>query len=183
MIDVAIKYEDEIKKLYPSTWFDDKYAYYWATNYRFSYEIKPGTWNGCQFVSLDNTGKVLGLIGYTISRESDYVDGLAIINFSDNKVVFGRDVQKVIDDMFTKYNFRKLEFYVIVGNPIEHTYDRLIKKYHGKIVGVYTDHVKLMDNYYYDEKIYEIFRDDYIMWKDIYRRRRCINKKEELKND
>jgi RimJ/RimL family protein N-acetyltransferase len=68
----------------------------------------------------------------------------------------------VLDEMFTKYNFRKLEFSVVVGNPIEKSYDRLIYKYGGRIVGTYKKHTRLMDNKYYDEKLYEIFRDDYI---------------------
>ena len=57
---------------------------------------------------------------------------------------------------------RKLEFTVVVGNPIEKTYDKLIKKYGGNIVGVKHKNCKLIDNKYYDEKIYEIFREDYI---------------------
>ena len=67
-----------------------------------------------------------------------------------------------IDQMFTKFNFRKKSFFVIVGNPIEKTYDKFVSRYGGRIIGVKKQHVKLTDGKYYDKKMYEIFRDDYI---------------------
>jgi hypothetical protein len=50
----------------------------------------------------------------------------------------------------------------VIGNPIEKSYDKLIHKYGGRVVGTYKQHTKLIDNKLYDEKFYEIFRDDYI---------------------
>jgi RimJ/RimL family protein N-acetyltransferase len=94
------------------------------------------------------------------------VDALWIINFSDNKIVFGNDVRIAMDEIFTKYNFRKLTFSVVIGNPIEKQYDKLISKYGGRVVGTYKENVKLMDNRYYDEKYYEIFREDYLRQKN-----------------
>ncbi|MHB8131563.1 MAG: GNAT family N-acetyltransferase [Mobilitalea sp.] len=118
--------------------------------------------NEHQFVSLNKDFQILGLIGYHINRSNDYVDDLWIINFSDNKIVFGIDVRKAMDDIFNKYNFRKLTFSVVVGNMVEAQYDKLIHKFGGRVVGTYKENLKLMDNKYYDEKFYEIFRSDYI---------------------
>ena len=79
---------------------------------------------------------VIGYISYSICRQNNSITGLEIINFSNNKAVFGRDVITALKDIFEKYNFRKIKFCVVIGNPIEKTYDKLIKKYGGRIVGV-----------------------------------------------
>jgi RimJ/RimL family protein N-acetyltransferase len=146
------------------TWYDDKYKFYHGTSWCKSKDISENNWEDRLFVSLNKSDDILGLIGYHIDRANDYIDCLWIINFSEDKVTFGRDVGKTLDDIFTKYNFRKLAFSVIVGNPIEKSYDKLIHKYGGKIVGTYKENVKLMDNKYYDEKLYEIFREDYMKY-------------------
>lgn len=162
LLDVANKYKDELEKLYYNIWHDEKYKFYFNSCWREKYSISDSTWNDCSFVSLDKKGNVLGLTGYQINRADDYVSSLWIINFSNNKIIFGKDVGQALDEIFTKYNFRKLTFSVVIGNPIEKSYDKLIHKYGGRIVGTYKEHTRLIDNKFYDEKFYEIFRDDYL---------------------
>lgn len=166
MLDVANKYEEEIKILKMDTWYDEKYKFYHGTNWCACSEFGDNNWENHIFVSQNSNEEIIGVIGYHIDRSNDCVDCLWIINFSNNKITFGRDVGNVLDNIFTKYNFRKLNFTVIVGNPIEKSYDKLIHKYGGRIVGTYKKNVKLIDNKYYDEKLYEIFRDDYLKYKN-----------------
>lgn len=54
-----------------------------------------------------------------------------------------------------------MNFIVVVGNPIEKSYDKMIKKYGGRIVGTYKEDVKLIDGEYYDKKLYEILASEY----------------------
>lgn len=67
---------------------------------------------------------------------------------------------------FDKFKFRKLTFSVIVGNPIEKSYDKMINKYGGRVVSIYSDETKLIDGEYYDVKLYEITRNNYLKTKD-----------------
>ena len=124
-------------------------------------QIDTDTWNRHQFVSLDKEGNVIGYISYSISRADNSAHSLSIMNFSDNKVVFGMDLGQALKDIFEKYKFRKLNFIVVVGNPIEKSYDKMIKKYGGRIVGTYKEDVKLIDGEYYDKKSYEILASEY----------------------
>lgn len=168
MLDLAHKYEEEIRNRMYDTWYDEKYKFYYSSSYHTPYESpnsKDGDWCCREFVSLDSQHRIIGLISYEIVRDYDLVMNFGAINFSDNKVTFGMDLAQVIDDIFCKFNMRKIEFNVVVGNPIEKSYDRLIKKYNGRIVGIRHKHCKLMDNKYYDDKIYELFREDYIATK------------------
>lgn len=105
--------------------------------------------------------EVIGYIAYDVARGDNSVSGLRIINFSDNKAVFGVDLVKALKDIFEKYKFRKLNFNVVIGNPIEKSYDKMIKKYGGRIIGTYKEDVKLIDGEYYDTKLYEILASEY----------------------
>lgn len=160
MLEPAIKYKDQLEKLQYNIWFDDKYKYWACDSYYQSMNIDDNTWNRHQFVSVYND-KVIGYIAYNISRSDNNVGGLSIINFSDNRAAFGIDLGKALKDIFEKYKFRKLNFNVVIGNPIEKSYDKMIKKYGGRIVGIHKEDVKLIDGKYYDRKFYEILASEY----------------------
>jgi hypothetical protein len=66
-----------------------------------------------------------------------------------------------IKDIFEKYRFNKLNFTVARGNPIEKTYDKLIKRYNGRIVGILEQEARLIDGRLYDVKEYELLADRY----------------------
>lgn len=162
MLDLAIKYQDQVISKFRDTWFKDKYKYFNSANYFEDWVIKDSTWTNHQFVSVRN-GEVIGYIGYNIDRSWDLVNDLAIINFEDSpSMVFAADMGHAIRDIFEKYQFRKLCFSVIVGNPIEKSYDKMCLKYGGRIAGIRKKNARLIDGNFYDEKLYEIFKEDYI---------------------
>lgn len=160
MLEIAQLHTDELKKKFHETWFDDRYKYYHADNHYSDFKADEDTWNKHQFVSLYG-GTIKGYIGYCINRRTNNVSGLAAINFSDHRTTFGLDLGDVVIDIFEKYKFNKLNFSVIIGNPIEYSYDKLIERYGGRVVGVFEKEVKLIDGEYYDEKHYEITAENY----------------------
>ncbi len=64
--------------------------------------------------------------------------------------------------MYSHSSIRKNCFTVVVGNPVESRYDRIIERYGGRIVGIHKEHTMLPDGRLYDEKMYEILRTDYM---------------------
>ena len=162
MLDVAIKYSDKLNEKMYDIWFKDKYKYYNYDTYYRTFEPEKETWNRHEFVSLDKDGNVIGLIKYSVSRQTYNASGFGAINFTDNKITFGMDLGQVLKDIFEKFKFNKLSFCVVIGNPIEKSYDKMIKKYNGRIVGIEYKETKLIDGEYYDVKDYEILRDDYM---------------------
>lgn len=162
MLGLALNNKEELQKKFRSTWFSEKYKFWNCSNYYEDRQLAESTWSNHQFVSLDNNGAVIGYIGYWIDRENDLVEGLNIINFTENRVTFGIDIGNALRDIFEKFHFRKLNFAVVVGNPIESTYDRMIEKYHGRIVGVQEKQVRLIDGQFYDKKLYEVLAEDYL---------------------
>ena len=175
MLDLVYKYEEEIRNKMLDTWYDEKYMFFHNCPYHDLFSVpQDGDWNCKQFVSKDSDGNVIGLIGYEFNRSYDLAMNFGAINFTDNKITFGMDLAQVIDDIFCKFNIRN----------IEKSYDKMIKKYGGNIVGIRHKHAKLMDGKYYDDKIYEIFREDYIMAKEAMRQNKLRKKEvEEILNE
>lgn len=161
MLDLALNHVEELKSLFRKIWFDDKYKFYNFDMYYADVEICTNTWESHQFVSVDGEGNVIGYIGYTINRQTLNANNLEIINFTDDIYTFGSDMKKAFKDIFEKFRLHKLSFSVVVGNPIESQYDRLIEKYGGRIVGIQKAQTKLIDNKYYDVKLYEILADQH----------------------
>lgn len=163
MLKPACNYVSQLQELMKETIYEDKYKYYHEGYFNESeLKISEGTWNGHTYVSVDKDNNVLGYIKYGISRPIYSAHGLTIVNFTDNKLTFGKDVYKAITDIFLKYNLNKLNFGVFVGNPIEKTYDKLVHKYNGRIVGVRKNDVMLSDGKLYDFKMYELLREEFL---------------------
>lgn len=162
MLDVAIRHEIELNDLFRSVWFKERYKYWNCANYYEEWSASDSTWTSHQFVSMRN-GNVIGYIGYTINRaDLDEAYSLNIINFEERpSVTFARDLGKALTDIFEKYKLRKLSFTVVIGNPIEKSYDKMCELYGGRIVGIKKKQVRLIDGELYDEKLYEVLREDY----------------------
>jgi RimJ/RimL family protein N-acetyltransferase len=167
MLDIAIKYEEQLQKLFADIAFDEKYKFYYGYSYRDKYKSTESTWNKHEFVSIhkDKISKkdeIIGYMSYSIERDSHHVSGLAIMNFKERNIIFAKDLKQFLIDIFEKFNFRKLNWGVYVGNPIEKSYDKMCQKYGGRIVGIKKEDVILIDGKYYDYKMYEIMREDYL---------------------
>jgi len=172
MLDHAKKHEEKLRQLFLDIDFDPFYKYSDLSVYRETFKLPENTWESNHFVSVCNDTKqgqiILGMVKYSISRINNSVQGLFIIRFGGEKskdapngYIFGNDVMTAIKDIFEKYNFNKINFVVVIGNPIEKTYDKLVKRYNGRIVGIRKQDTRLIDNKLYDVKEYEILADDY----------------------
>lgn len=162
MLDNARKYSEELKYKFIDTWYDEKYKYYYVGGWHREYVSPEDDWEKMCFVSLDINGDILGCISYSLDRNTGSAYDFGAMNFTDNKLTFGMDLYQAIDDIFCKFNMERLEFNVVCGNPIEKSYDKMIAKFGGRIVGIRKRAAKLLDNQLYDDKIYEILREDYL---------------------
>lgn len=161
MLKPAILYAEQLPKMYQALWFDEKYKYYNYNPYWYSFTVEDKTWDLHEFVSVSPKGEILGYIHYRIDRITLNCANFGAINFTENPL-FGKDLLQAIKDIFEHFNFHKLTFGVVIGNPVEKTYDKLCAKYGGRILCIETEETKLEDNKYYDVKRYEILRKDYL---------------------
>ncbi len=160
MLVAAQLYREEIEREFWRTVYDDKYKYYTSRYINSNQLIQSNNWDRYQFASINTDGELIGYIGYSIDNITKNIDTFSAINFTGG-LAFGLDVLTAIDNIFCKYNYRKLNFTVTCGNPIEKTYDKLINMYGGRIVGI-KEEEEMIDNKYHDVKLYEITKDNYI---------------------
>lgn len=162
MLDFAINHEVDLGKNMRSIMFNDKFKFENFGSYYDDFKLdKTIAWNNIQCVSYDECReKVIGYMAICVDRDAGNLTSLRIINFSDKQELFAIDLKKFLLNLVKREDFKKITFSVIVGNPIEKTYDKLIKKYGGRIVGVYEKDIKLNDGKIYDKKVYEIFTEE-----------------------
>lgn len=164
MLEYAKKYEDRLRQLFYDIAFDPFYQFQQFKSYRETFKVSDDTYNAVDFASVYNN-EILGMIGYQVNRDANCVFGLNIISFNQKEkqlyFIFGKDVMTAIKNVFEKHGFNKIGFSVIIGNPIEKTYDKLIKRYNGRIVGIKKQETKLLDGKLYDVKLYEILAEEY----------------------
>jgi hypothetical protein len=130
-----------------------------------------------QMVSIDPQGMVIGYFGARINRETDAAYDLQVINFESKNDIFSADLYDFFTSLYDKYGAEKAVFSVIVGNPAEALYDKVIKHLGGRIVGTFKQDVKLYDGKLYDVKWYEIAqlefcykgRDKWRNWKEAHK--------------
>lgn len=145
-------------------WYDEKYQYYFGGTYRndFSLADNTGDYPKRAFAVLNDSDELLGYIGYSVDNELRIAQWFGAINFSDDKLTFGKALHRVIDDCFIKFGMNVISWCVVCGNPIERSYDRMCKKLGGRIIGVRHNRATDLAGNPLDDKEYEILREDYL---------------------
>lgn len=161
MLKQASLYQNALQQLLLETWDEEKYKYFWISGGKVGNMPTDSVHNGA-YVSLDKDGNIVGFIRYQIDARVRSVYNFEAINFTEDIITFGEDLRQSIDDIFRKFNFNKLDFCCIEGNLIMPTYNMMVKKYGGRIVGYYKDEVQLKDGTICNQWMYEIMRDEYL---------------------
>jgi len=162
MLKLAYPYQEQLNKAYQQIIFKDKYKYFNLSNYwNYEMELDKDSWNSVQMVSVDKNDNILGYLSASFSRPANKVSSIGVMNFHDMNITFSKDFYEFLNSLFLTYDFHKIEWSVVIGNPAEKMYDKIINKYGGRVVGVYKESTRLQDGKYYDVKDYEIFKRDY----------------------
>lgn len=179
MLVSATLYKSEIQDASYKMMYDPAYHWYYGSRDRWPISIE-GDYNGLiwhQLASIDADKNLLGFIGYTIYSETRLATNFGAVNFSDNKLVFGRDLVTAVSECFTRWGLETVEFLVIKGNPIERSYDNLCERFGGQILC--TRHNRAIDTEgnLCDEKLYEITRKNFLKEVSKHAHRRQIQSK------
>jgi hypothetical protein len=164
MLQPAYPYLDQINLLKSKLIYDERYKYYNFGGIYINHDISldKTLWDEIHLVSINSAEKIIGDFIAIINRQTYNISSISILNFnSENNLIFANDAGKFFFDLFNKFNFNKVNWKVIIGNESEIIYDNLIKKYGGRIVGIYKKDIKLWDGQFYDMKAYEILKEEF----------------------
>jgi hypothetical protein len=141
MIESADKYEDQLRALKPVDG-DEWYTYSLPLNV-----VRQ------RMVSTHN-GEVIGSIELTINLAASAVLEIPVKTLSEKyRYYFAKDYMTFIRYLMQKY--RKMSFFVLIGSPVEKTYDRLAKILGWRIVGIMEKQVQNTKGEWNDIKYYE----------------------------
>lgn len=163
MLDLAINHAPELQAKYRATIFDERYKYYRRTpGGEYYIPIADNSHDAVQFVSLDET-EVIGYFSVKVNRLTQTGYDLEAIHFSSKQSpIFTQDIYNFFSALYLTFGLNRLTWSVVVGNPAERFYDRLVDNFGMRIVGTFKDEVMLYDGQLYDLKYYEYFKDDFL---------------------
>lgn len=161
MLAPAQLYEGELRNKFATTLYDEKYKWYSGWTGCAIPHIPDNTYEGRDFVSLNEEGEVIGYISYRFNMTCMRAHDFGIICFEDCSVVFAKDVFQCFVDIFEKYNLKSARWDVIVGNPAIRGYKHFIEKHGGRICGYYRQCTRLMDGKIYDSMSFEVLAEEF----------------------
>lgn len=162
MLRPALEYESTLRnKFINKVWFEEKYKYF-NRGWDDFFKLEDNTYEYHQFVSINKQGNVCGFISYHIDRSTRNVSCFNAASFFEDKLTFAQDIATAIHEIFTKFNFHKMIYGVVSGNPVEKTYQKFAEKCNGRLAAVYRDDALLYNGQRADVKVFEIMRSEYL---------------------
>lgn len=128
-----------------------------------SLPIDQTTENQIQCVSVNSNRKLCGFFGAVRNRDINGIREIYVINFVENSIQFASDFYRFMWMLDHRYGFDKCNFSVVTGTDQEKMYDKYVAKRGGRVVGVFKNHVRLLNGEIRDVKYYEVTRDE-IKW-------------------
>jgi hypothetical protein len=162
MIELAYLNQDLLEKKWKSCLTSNLFFYYFhSPAMPYKIEIVNSEWNTIQYVSKDSENKIIGFFAGYINRTHNFVENLDIINFTEKiNVTFTEDLFEFFYLLLIKKGFRKIVFHAIKDNPAAKMYERfIIRNKIGVVVGTLKKNKLLPDGKYYDEIIFEVYKE------------------------
>ena len=161
MIKTAQLYENKLKQKFLETWYDDRYMFYHDGTGSETSEFPDNNYEKHCFASVDKNNDVIGYVGYWVNWTIKSANNFNIISFDIGNMEFIRDVYKVINDIFYKYNFNRIEFFCVSGNPVMKSYHNFVKRHGGRISGYSRQNCITHDGKIRDSVMFEILKKEY----------------------
>lgn len=162
MLENAQLHEAELKHCILKSWYDARNIYWTGWIGDCLPSLPDNNYETHHFVSVNDSGKVLGYICYSVDYVAMSADRFGIISFEKNSVVFARDLYQAIYNIFKKYNMNRISWYAYADNPAVRGYRNFIKRHGGKECGYERSVVKLQDGKLHDRVTFEILADEFI---------------------
>lgn len=153
----AITRRAEIQEKFRELFYTDDLMYYSGSIGTFLPEIhEESDGSVYDWAIVDGSGKLLGYIAYSVDWYNSRADSFGLISFDKGNPLIGQGVYEVFRLLIDQYKIRKIEWRMVGGNPVEHTYDHFCEHF-GGIKHVLKEEFKDRLGVWHDEVIYEIF--------------------------
>lgn len=156
MLVPAISKKDELIQKSYELYFTDDYFYYMGDPSCCPFNIPEEPERGLyQFASVDREGNLIGYIAYRLDFYVGAAFNFGMICFNKGNMEFARDLELTLNDIINNPVVHTMNWRMVVGNPVEHTYDRFCKK-HGGTKHIFHDTTRDRLGNWHNEADYEI---------------------------
>lgn len=132
MLKPAIRYKDELTKLFSERIYDPEWFYYtgWFGDYELPNYFEPMN-NKQSFACVDKDDNVIGYLSYRIQVETSCVYQFGLYSFKPNNITLIKDTFNTLESLVNK--FHRVEWCVVEGNHAKRGYDKFCLKHDGMI--------------------------------------------------
>ncbi len=157
MLVSASEYVLELSKLWHQYASHPDYVY-WNVDFYYNpqAEIKNLNYRKDEWVSVAD-GKIIGYFCALIDKSTRSVADISVASFTKHRT-YGYDFISFIKHIRRKYRY--VRWAAIDGHPNEKSYEGILRRYGGRIVGIFKKKIKLNNGKLYDEKWYEIVNEN-----------------------
>lgn len=124
--------------------------------------IPDNNYNHHSFVSVDKNDKIIGFISYNIDWQAMNAYKFGIISFDKGNLIFIKDLNEAINNLFTVYNMNRIDWFCFADNPAIRGYRNFIKRHGGRETAYFRSIAKLMDGKLHDGVEFEILKEEFI---------------------
>jgi len=158
MLVPAIEYKEQLEDVWMEYVHHPDFLF-WDVPTQFS--LTPDIykeWRKEEYVCINDKKELIGYVAIWVDKSTSSVSDISLAQFKNDDKTFGWDFLKFLRDC--RRRFRCVRFACIKGHPMERDYDRLAYMWGGRVVGVFEKKRRLLDGKLYDEKWYEVPKEN-----------------------
>jgi hypothetical protein len=154
---LAYLYGSKLNSIYTENILTERMLF-WSPKSWVHYEISVDNsdWDKTQYVSVDKKDNIKAYFSASHDRSNNKVSNISAMIFDEKSIIAKKDLHTFLYNIYNNPLVRKIEWYVVCGNPAENMYDKIISNIGGNVVGIHKKSVMLRDGKYYDKKYYEL---------------------------
>jgi len=161
MLKPVQQYEAQLKNAVLNTFYGP--YFHWYDSYQEIPKMPDHNGESHHFAIVNKNDKLIGDIFFLVDNFIHSVTSVRLRRFVEGpSSIFYLDVIDAIEMMFTRFKYNKIVWKVFIGNPAEKAYDHFAALTGATIVGTFRKDARLCDNTFVDNKVYELFREDYL---------------------
>lgn len=159
MLKPAKLYEDILREEFTKVAYTDEFMLYTGYGHMHSISNFDLQDNVYSYAVVDKEDNLVGYISYRVDPWLSVAYNFGIYSFVKDTITLANDLYEIMKSLIATYH--RIEWRMIAGNPVERSYDALLKKFNGRKITL-KDSTK--DNYgnYHDEYIYEILTNAHL---------------------
>lgn len=162
MLKPAQLYEDRLQKENIKSWYRPENIYWNGGPGGCTLDLPDDNYDRHCFVSVDKDDNIIGYIRYAVDWSAMSANNFGIISFRKNSLGFGKDVFRVVCDLFEVYHMNRIQWLAYEDNPTIKAYRNFIKKHGGRECGHYRQAVRLQDGKLHDSVSFEILAAEFV---------------------